>query len=106
MGRRARLPLIALSCWLALVAASCRKLIGERQARVIADDAVAAYAKRRNLNPQDFEVKQFDDSGKVVDWFFEFRSTTDPHRIVAVIVDRHGGFEVHHSPGQETRDVR
>ena len=106
MRRRVCFSLIAVLCGLALAATSCRKVIDERQARTIADRVVAEYAKRRNLSPRHFEMKQVDDSGKVVDWFFEFGSTADPGRVVTVMVDRHGGFEVHHSPDEEPCDAR
>jgi hypothetical protein len=59
---------------------------------------VAAHAKRRNLDPKEFELTRLDDSGEVVDWFYEFKSTANPGRIVTVLVDRGGGFEVHNTP--------
>lgn len=81
---------------LALVGTSCRKVIGQQQARAIANSALATYAERAHLKPSEFDLSQFDDSGKVVDWFYVFESNTRPRHVVSVLVDRHGGHEVHH----------
>jgi hypothetical protein len=93
--------LIALLCWATLGGTSCRKTIDASQARAIAGTAVAVYARGKSLSPGEFELTQVDDSGKVVDWFYEFRSTARAGRIVTVLVDRRGGFEAHHSSDDE-----
>jgi hypothetical protein len=87
---------VKLGFGLALVGGSCRKVIDEQQARAIAESAVAEYAERAHLKPSDFDLTEFDDSGKVVDWFYTFESKTRPKHVVSVLVDRHGGREVHH----------
>lgn len=104
--RSGPVSLIALVCWATVVATSCQKTIDQRQARAIAGEAVTAYAKRTNLTPQDFELSDFDDSGRVVDWFYAFTSSTHPVHVVSVLVDRHGGFEVHHIVDPGRRGVR
>ena len=99
---------------LIFVGTSCRKVIDQQRARAIADSALATYAERAHLKPSDFDLSQFDDSGKVVDWFYVFESKTRPRQDVSVLVDRYGGHEVHHGvddaydisiPGHEVHHV-
>lgn len=87
---------VGLAVGIALGSTSCRKVINQQQARAIAHSALAAYAERAHMKSTDFDLVQFDDSGKVVDWFYTFESNTRPTHVVSVLVDRHGGHEVHH----------
>jgi hypothetical protein len=43
-------------------------------------------------------LKEFDDSGKTVRWFFAFDSTANPDYLVAVQLDEYGRYEVHREP--------
>jgi hypothetical protein len=97
---------IGLASGMALVGTSCRKVIDQQQARAIADSAVAAYAERAHMKPTDFDLVQFDDSGKVVSWFYAFESNTRPTHVVSVLVDRYGGHEVHHGVDGANGGVR
>jgi hypothetical protein len=96
MRQLATVCAIAAACGWAVVGTSCRKVIDEQQARAIADAALAQYAEQAHLKHSDFDLTQFDDSGKVVDWFFVFESNTRPTHVVSVLIDRYGGHEMHH----------
>jgi hypothetical protein len=88
------------------VSPACRRGISEVEARKIAIDALVAYSGRKHLPPSEWHLREFDDSGKVVDWFYAFESATVPKHIVSVLVNRNGTSETHSTVDQVPSGVR
>ncbi len=99
-------PVAVLALGVVACAISCRKTLAQGEARAIADREVATYARRVNLRASDFELREFDDSGNVVDWFYDFRSKTRPTHSVSILINRNGTSEVHTVVDKITDDAR
>jgi len=77
---------------------SRRHIIGESEARQLALKAAEDSAARMGTPKESVRLKEFDDSGRVVRWFFAFESTANPDYLIAVLMDEYGRYKVNGEP--------
>jgi hypothetical protein len=94
-----RMTVLAAALFCATMNGCERKhIIGEQEARQLALKAAEDSATKMGIPKESVRLKEFDDSGKTVRWFFAFDSTANPDYLVAVQLDEYGRYEVHREP--------
>ena len=94
-----RMTVLAATLFCAVMNGCGRKhMIGEPEARRLALKVAEESATKMGIAKESVRLKEFDDSGKIVRWFFAFNSTANPDYLVAVQMDEYGRYEVHREP--------
>ncbi len=94
-----RMTIVTATLFCATMTCCARKhVIGEPEARQLALKAAEESATKLGISKESVRLKEFDDSGKTVRWFFAFNSTANPDYLVAVQMDEYGRYEVHREP--------